>query len=210
MLASDILAPARHTLLDASGVAWADAELLSYLNSGLTELVSRKPDVYPKVGAITLVAGVWQDLPADAVLFLDAITNAAGAGVTVEAPHEFVRVHPTWASDTASANVRYVLFDPRLPTKINVYPPATAGATLTVKYGAVPVRLTATSDAVTVPAWYETALWAFVVAMAYAKNSKRQDMAKFTQFMALFSASVLGNTPAERATAAVIDRAGEV
>lgn len=208
LLASDIIARVRHTLLDASGVAWADAELLSYLNGGLTQLVSLKPDAYPKVASVSLVAGVWQDLPADGVLFLDAIANTSGSGVTVEAAHEFVRVHPDWAAATASANIRYVLFDPRLPTKFNVYPPAATGAALVVKYGAKPDRLTATSDSIAVPDWFETPLWAFAVASAYAKNSKRQDLAKFGQFMGIFTNFVVGNTPSERTTAAIIDPQG--
>lgn len=208
LLGSDIIGFARGTLLDAAGVAWSDAELLQYLNAGLTSLVSMKPDAYPKVVSLALVAGVWQDLPADAVLFLDAIANTAGGSVTVEAAHEFIRVHPGWAADTASANVQYVLFDPRLPTKFSVYPPATAGATVMVKYGAKAARLTATSDSISVPDWYETALWAFVVATALAKNSKRQDLAKTQGFMSTFTQAVIGNTATERNTAAVVDIKG--
>lgn len=208
MLASDIITRARYTLLDSSGVAWDDAEMLSYLNGGLTQLVSLKPDAYPKIASVALAAGVWQDLPADGVLFLDAIANASGSGVTVEATHEFVRVHPEWATAVASASVRYVLFDPRLPTKFNVYPPATAGATLVVKYGAKPDRITALGDSIEVPDWFETPLWAFVVASAYAKNSKRQDLAKFGQFMGVFTNFVVGNTPSERTTAAIVDPQG--
>ena len=72
----------------------------------------------------------------------------------------------------------------------------------------MPTRLAATSSAIGIPDWYETALWAFVVASAYAKNSKRQDLAKTQQFMAMFSQNVLGNTAAERTTAPAADPKG--
>ena len=208
-LASAVIQRARYTLLDESAVAWSNAELYSYLNGGMTQLVSIKPDAYPRVASLTLVAGTWQSLPDDGVLFLDAVQNTAGGFVTVQAAHEFVRVHPTWAADTASANVSYVLFDPRLPTNFNVYPPATAGATLRVKYGAMaePVVPT-TQETVDFPAWYETPLWAFVVGSAYAKNGKRQDLAKFQQFMSMFMQAVAGNTASERSTAPAADPKG--
>lgn len=207
LLASTILARVRYTLIDAAGTAWPDAELLSYLNGGITQIVDLKPDAFPKVGTITLVAGPTQSLPADGVLFLNCIVNHIGEGVTIPPMSEFVRSQPQWTQATAGYT-RYVLVDPRLPKTFFVYPPAVVNDQLQVMYGAIPTRITALSDNIGLADYYETSLWAFVCASAYAKNTKQQDFTKTDEMMKIFTQSVVGNTPIERATATKPDIRG--
>lgn len=207
ILVSDILARVRSTLLDAAAQGWTNTELISYLNGGMTQIVALKPDANPVSLNMALDPGVEQVLPDDGVLFLDCLRNHAGDSVTVEAAHEFVRTHTTWPTDAPGAT-RYVLFDPRFPRTFHVYPPADSGRRLPIFYGALAPRVDATTDEIGLPNTFETALWAFVVGSAYAKNSKRQDLTKADQFMKLFAQSVALNTPAERATAARADPKG--
>lgn len=198
--ATDILTRARYTLLDANKQGWSDDELLSYLNGGMTQVVSLKPDALPIVDLVALDPGVMQELPANGVLLLDAVMNGQGSTVTLQSLHEFSRVHPDWAKD-AEGPTRYVLFDPRLPRHYHVYPQASSGRNVWLKYGIMPDRLDGPNKFIDFADWYETPLWAFVVASAYAKNAQRQNLAKSAQFMAMFTQFVAGNTQAERFTA---------
>lgn len=207
LLASTILARVRYTLIDAAGTAWPDAELLSYLNGGMTQIIDLKPDAFPRVATVTLVGGPIQSLPSDGALFLNCIVNHVGEGVTVQPMSEFVRVQPQW-TQAAAGNTRYVLIDPRLPKTFYVYPPAVNNDPLQVMYGAIPTRLTAISDSVDLADYYETSLWAFTCALAYAKNTKQQDFSKSDEMMKIFTQSVIGNTPIERATATKPDLRG--
>lgn len=188
---NDVVTRARSTLLDASGVAWTDAELISYFNGGLSQIIALKPDAYPVRSSVTLVSGVAQPLPTGGILFMGANYNDTGASVTVQPFDEFIRVHPTWFTDPAGS-VRYVLFDPRTPRLFYVYPKATAGDALNIIYGGSPPRVTALNDGIGLLDYWENALWAFVCALAYAKNSKRQDFAKSDEMMKLFMQTVGG------------------
>lgn len=208
VLASDVLTRARSTLLDAGKVAWSDAELISYLNSGMTQVVSLKPNAYPKAATLTLAAGVAQALPADGVMFLDCSRNGDGNMVTVTNVHEIARVHVNWAAEAPSSPL-CVMLDPRFPRIFYVYPPSPASHGLPVVYGAIPPRVAVLSDPISLVDTYETALWAFVCSMAYAKNSKRQDFAKADEMMKLFTQTVTGNVVVERATTSKPDIKGE-
>lgn len=207
LTAATVTDRARSTLLDQSGVSWTDSELVSYINGAMTQIVALKPDALPKRITITLVSGAPQTIPSDGVLFMGAPVNSAGGSVTMHSFEEFVRVHPTWGADTAGAP-RCVLFDPRLPTGFYVYPRALAGDTLVIWYGALPDRVASTGGTIDLPDYYETALWAYVCALAYAKNSKRQDFAKSDEMMKLFMQSVAGVTPPQHALGARPDVKG--
>jgi len=209
--ASAIITPVRATLLDATGVTWTDAELIGYLNAGVTQLVGLKPDANSVENDVDLVPGVAQALPANGVLFMDCIRNSTGNRVTVQPIHEFVRTHPTWARDAADINTVYVLFDPRLPRNFWVWPPAPSddGMHLPVMYGATPTRIAALTDEIGVPDYWEFALGAFVLARAYAKNSRRHDIVKSKEFMDRFLTLVGGTTQTERLMAGRADVEGK-
>jgi hypothetical protein len=181
----------REQLFDPEpGVGWANAELIGYLNSAMTRTIAAKMDAYPVIREISLEPGVVQSLPDDGCLFIDCLYNQAGNAVTLQAAHEFIRVKPDWAAASASNEVNYVLFDPRLPRQFHVSPPASSGATLTCMFGAFPPRITSVTDEVLMPDQYETALQTFMVARALAKASARQDLSKATAFMAEFERMV--------------------
>lgn len=177
----------REQLFDPEpGVGWNNDELIGYLNAGITRILLTKLDAYPVVREVSLEPGVVQQLPDDGVVFIDALFNASGGGVTLQAAHELVRVRPTWAAEAASLDVNYVLFDPRLPRQFMVSPPAASGASLTCLFGATPPRITAVGDDVLMPDQYEAALQTFMIGRALAKASTRQDLQKSQAFMTDF------------------------
>lgn len=179
MLASDLLTPARHTLLDASGVAWTDAELLVYLNEAIRESVAVKPDIYPVNGEIPLVAGIVQSLPTGGVLLID-ITHNTGTGRTVSVVDLALlqEANRFWPAATQQAEVENFAVDPRTPRKFLVSPPNNGLGKVFGTYGGTPEALTAVGDTFPLLDVYQPAMTAYVIGRAYAKNSKRQDLAK--------------------------------
>ncbi len=179
MLASDIISPARHTLLDASGVTWADAELLAYVNEAIRDSVAVKPDIYPVSGEIPLVPGIVQNLPAGGVLLID-ITHNTGTGrtVTVVDLPLLQEANRFWPAATQQAEVENFAVDPRTPRKFLVSPPNNGAGQVFGTYGSTPATLTATTDTFPLMDIYQPAITSYVIGRAYAKNSKRQDLAK--------------------------------
>lgn len=179
MLASDILTPARHTLLDAGAVAWTDAELLTYLNEAIRDSVAAKPDIYPVSGEIRLVAGIVQSLPAGGVLLID-ITHNTGTGrtVTVTDLALLQEANRFWPAATQQAEVENFAVDPRTPRKFLVSPPNNGAGQVYGTYGGTPAAITVPGGTFPLLDIYQPAITAYVIGRAYAKNSKRQDLAK--------------------------------
>lgn len=179
MLASDILTPARHTLLDASGVAWTDAELIAYLNEAIRDSVAAKPDIYPVSGEIRLVAGIVQSLPTGGVLLIDITHNTdTGRTVSVVDLPLLQEANRFWPAATQQAEVENFAVDPRTPRKFLVSPPNNGAGQVYGTYGGAPATLTALGDTFPLLDIYQPAITAYVIGRAYAKNSKRQDLAK--------------------------------
>jgi len=209
LTANTIVARVRQTLLDpAPGGTWIDDELIAHLNAGIAQLIALKPDALPTETDVVMVAGVAQSLGTNGVLFMDCLRNAAGNKVTVQPIHEFVRVRAGWAQDAQSANTEYVLFDPRLPRTFWVYPPAISETHLPVLQGTQPARVAALTDPIGVPDQWESALWTYVVACAYAKDGTRQDLEKTREFMKMFTDWINANTQVVRAMGAKSDIEG--
>ena len=186
---------AREMLFDpAPGAGWNDDELIGHLNAAITRIVLTKLDAYPVIREIALEPGVVQSLPDDGCLFIDALFNTAGGFVTVQPAHEYIRINPTWAAASASPDVSYVLFDPRVPRQFHVSPPAASGASLTCMFGAFPPRITSAGDDVLMPDQYEAAIQTFMVSRALAKDSVRQDLPKSQALMNDFVAMINGRT----------------
>lgn len=179
MLVSDIIAPARYTLLDVSGVACSDAELVVYLNEAIRDSVAAKPDIYPVTGEIPLVPGIVQALPVGGVLLIDITHNAdTGRTVSVVDLPLLQEANRFWPAATQQSEVENFAVDPRTPRKFLVSPPNNGAGRVHGTYGGTPAALTATTDTFPLLDLYQPAMTAYVISRAYAKNSKRQDLAK--------------------------------
>ena len=207
LLASDIAFRARSTLLDPSGNYWTDAEILSYIIGATNQIIAIKPDAVTNNVALTLSPGVVQLLPTNATTLSRVIANGAGTPVVIESMAEFARTNPNWVGASPGPTQR-VFYDPRTPQPFWVFPQASSGMTLVALIGIFPTAPTSLSGTVNLPNWYDAALWAFVVGMAYAKNSKRQDMVKSKFFMDLFFQFMGVVVPGAEVAAAKIDDKG--
>lgn len=183
--ASDLILKARVTLIDGNANTWPDDELLGYLIMGVNKACALLQDLYVTVTTHALVPGMRQYLPEGGLILIDATTNGDGAPVTQQALTELARVQREWAA-APGGQPEFFIYDKRAPKTFMVWPPADSGATIELIVGAEPPAFSY-SDELPISAWFETALWAFVVGMALAKNTARQDLTKTGLYMGIFS-----------------------
>lgn len=186
--ASTLIGQVRTTLIDTNAQTWTDDELLGYLVMAVNKACALLLDLYVTVVDHALEPGMRQSLPEDGLILIDATTNGNGAPVTQQALTELARVQRTWAAATPG-QPEFFIYDKRAPLTFMVWPPAASGASIELVIGALPPAFTS-SDEIPISQWFDSALWAFVCAMALAKNTNRQDLTKTAQFMAVFNADL--------------------
>jgi hypothetical protein len=180
----EILDSASTTLLDALRRTWTRNDLLGYLNEALRATAFLKPDMYPVQAFVGLVAGIAQDLPpAGVALFNITHNEASGRSVSQTDLAILQEENRFWPAATKQVDIENFAADPRTPRKFYVFPPNNGAGSVFATYGAVPAPLTGSSgEAIPVPDSYQYALTCFVLAKAYAKNSKRQDLTKTASY----------------------------
>lgn len=206
--AAEVVNTARLTLQDPAAVTWSDAELLDYLTKACRAVALIKPDATAKTATLALVAGVVQTLPSDASMFLEATHNVVGStpGAAVRLIDRLRLTHTNrnWSAAVgASVTVIHVMHDKTNPTQFFCYPYNTGTGKLSVIYSAQVAAIAATGTTLPVLDVYTPALHLYVVALAYAKNTKRGDLAKFQQFLAAFFSMFGMRTPLQMAEAPV-------
>jgi hypothetical protein len=176
--AATIIDSATTTLLDPSGRTWPASEKLGYLNEALRATAFVKPDMYVVQVSVTPVAGEQQALPADGVALIDIPRNTGGRVITQVDKGLLDESNRFWPAATREVVVEHFTEDPRNPRKYVLYPPNTGTGTIDLIYGAVPPQVMYPTEEIDIPASYEAPLIQYVLARCYAKNSKRQDLAK--------------------------------
>jgi hypothetical protein len=181
--AATILDEAASLLLDRTHRTWPAADLLGYLNEAMRTTAFVKPDFYTVQNFVTLVAGVLQNLPADGVALLKITRNASGRIVTQVDEGLLDEASRFWPAGTQETVIEHYTADPRNPRRFTVFPPSDGTSSIELLYGAVPPQIMYPEEELPVPSSYHTALLNFVLAKAYSKNSKRQDLTKSSGFM---------------------------
>lgn len=201
VLVTTIIERVAKTLIDDSMVGWTEAELYDYFNAGQSAVVNAKPDAYTKQELVALAAGVVQQTPADCVSLFAIYYNSNGATVNQVGLDLLNQANRLWPARTPDAIVDEYIIDQRNPLRYLVNPPNDGTGEVMMLYGADPPAAAAgsPSTAMALPDIYQNALWAFTLSLAYAKNTKRQDLAKATSYMQLFNQFV-----GIRATAQVV------
>jgi hypothetical protein len=201
MLASRVISRVRRTLIDEDAVTWTDAQLLDYLSAAERLVCSIKPDEYVKRETVTLVAGVDQELPDDGLSLFEVLRNASGRAVNLVGKDLLDNTDATWAANTPSDTITEYCADHRSPRLFYVNPPATTSAQVVLLYGALPPALSTVGDTLTVSDVLENALWGYTIALAYAENTKRQDLGKSNQWMAFATQNVAGRETTQKTAA---------
>jgi hypothetical protein len=158
---------------------------LGYLNEALRATAFVKPDMYTVQTDFTPAAGVLQTLPSDGVALLDITQNLTGRKRSITQVDEGLLEEASrfWPAATQQAEVEHFTADPRNPRRFRVFPPADGTGSVQILYGAVPPQLVYDAEDIPVADSFQTALTNFVLSRAYAKNSKKQDLAKSSFYM---------------------------
>lgn len=181
MQASTPIDEVRGILLDATGTAYQNSELLTWLNEALRATSNVKRDFYVKQGAIDLVAGVVQELPSDGLTVIDLIYNNHTGKVCTQCDMELLQEsNRFWPADDPQENVENWAINPKNPRRFYVTPPNTGGSGVALmgSYGAVPPEITDVGDDLSVTDDNQPILVNFMLARAYSKSSKRYDPTK--------------------------------
>lgn len=178
--AQTIITKARYALADPNAVRWTDAELLAWLKVAVVAVVNVRPDAAVVTADLTLVDGTKQSLPSGATALIDVPRNTGGRAIRKTSATLLDTQRPTWHTDTTGAVKNYI-YDPRTPRIFYVYPKATAGDQVEVKYQATPTAMASVSDNVPIDDTYEPVLLDGVLWRAYAKDAEYASSAALAQ-----------------------------
>jgi hypothetical protein len=212
--ASTVIAQIRLTMNDPASPptggnpAFADSELLSYVDEAQKIVCQIKPDAYTVFETIPLAAGAMQALPIAGnsgslpvgTQVIDIYSNGAD-GSTVQMidreslDHKGLSVPYGWqATAGEQALVRRWFYDERIPKQFMVSPANNGSGTLNCQYAAVPPALTSDATDLVVDDTYLAALHAIGVAFCYGKQTARYDAQKFQAFMQQGVSLITGRT----------------
>ncbi len=195
--ASTILDSAATTLLDVAHRTWSADELLGYLNEAQRATAAARPaDFYVVEEDMVLQAGIVQALPDNGILLIDIPRNSQSlpSGVLNPSFRVITQVDKTlqdeadrfWPIGTPQTEVEHYTFDPRNPRRFTVYPPNDGTGSINIVYGAYAPEVMYDTEDLVCPDNYQTPLINFILAKAYSKNSKRQDLVKTGSYMQMW------------------------
>lgn len=185
--ASVILDQAASLLLDTAHRTWSADDLLDYLNEAMRMTAGAKADFYTVQEFVDLVPGLLQELPGDGVAVMNVTRNSsANGGRIVTQVDESLLAESArfWPAATTVTQIEHYTADPRSPRRFKVFPPAALGASVEVLYSTTPPQVMYAAEVLPVSEVYQSPLTDFVLAKAYMKNTKRQDLTKSSGFMA--------------------------
>lgn len=186
MLMSVIVDGVRTTLIDTSGVAWSNTELVGYGNEAIKTICHVKKDAYTVRDYIPLVAGTRQQLPAGGIAVLEAAENeASGRACTLVDRGLLDENNRFWPAATRETDAQHWAADPRDPTRFDVTPPNDGNGSLEMLYGAVPDDV-ALGEAIPIADTYQRAIECFILSRALAKRTRRQNPGQADAYMAEF------------------------
>jgi hypothetical protein len=204
VLASVIIDKAAKQLFDLNNIKWTRAELLSWLNDGMRQIVLIQPSGSSTTVSIKLNAGTRQSIPSDGWLLLQIYRNM---GTTGSAPGRAIRIisrevldgfNPNWHTDTPSAEVRNYIYDVQDQLAFYVYPPNTGTGYIELNYSAQPTNLTAESQAIPIFDVFQSALVDYILYRACGKNADYAPGVQLAQgYLATFTSAVQGKSQSE-------------
>ncbi|WYK05486.1 DUF6682 family protein [Cereibacter sphaeroides f. sp. denitrificans] len=186
--AKDVMKAASTTLQDGGAIRWTPPELLEYLNAGMREIVTRKPNAVSETRELTLVQGTKQELPADCTILADVTYNTVAPKTAIRALANRTLMDaqiPGWQdTDTLPFNktVRHVIHSMNDPRSFHVVPGNDGTGKIEAVVGVMPAPVAAPAGAAaldidaytnTVPMQdvWRNALENFVLYRAFSKDA---------------------------------------
>lgn len=203
--AQEIINKVQIQLQDTTGIRWPDStELLGWLNDGQREVLVFKPNANVVNASVQLVAGTKQALPADGIQLIDVVRNMGSNGTT---PGNAIRIAmreildaqaPNWHTETPSATTKHYMYTPLDPKRFYVYPPSNAAGHVELVYSAIPAKVAALNNTITIDDIYSNVLVDYVLYRAYSKDTDyAANPARASACQAAYTASLTGKTQAE-------------
>lgn len=205
---SVVVNEARGILIDASKVTWSDPTLIGFLNEFGRTTALVKHDFYTVREAISLVAGTDQELlqtedGLTPVALLDVTRNVASRRVITQCDKALLdECNRFWPADDQVLDVENFAVNVKEPVRFYITPPNNGYGSVHGVIGAVPAEVTALTDDWPVSEQYQAPAVNFVLARAYAQNTKRQDLTKAGYYdqkwgalIGLKSQTQIANTP---------------
>lgn len=196
--AKQVIDSAVEVLHDDAGVRWPRADLLGYLNDGQREVLLYRPDASTALVNHTLAAGFLQTLPAQAIRLMDVKCNVSGRACKLAKRDSLDDQRPSWRTDPSSATIKAWTYDERDPKRFEVWPPATAFASLRLLISVPPADVLSESAAISLDDMYKGPLVSYIIHRAYLRDSEDAAMESLSQGMySLMVQQLTGRTAAE-------------
>jgi hypothetical protein len=202
--AKTIIDKAAIQLIDLANIRWTRAELLSWLNDGMRQIVLIQPSATSTTAAVKLAAGTRQTLPSGGWLLLQMYRNMGTSGST---PGRAIRLvsrelldnfNPDWHTAAAAAEVRNYIYDTQDQTAFYVYPPNTGTQYIEMNYSAQPTDLADENNVIPIFDIYQSALTDYILYRACSKDAEYAPGLQLAQgYMATFVAAVQGKAGTE-------------
>jgi len=202
--AQTIINKAAIQLTDIANVRWTRAELLSWLNDGMRQIVTMQPSASSTTVSKLLTAGTRQTLPSDGWLLLQIYRNM---GTTGSAPGRAIRIVsrevldgfiPNWHSEIPKAEVKNYIYDTQDQLAFYVYPPNTGTQYIEVNYSAQPVNLTTESQVIPLFDVFQSALVDYILYRACSKDAEYAPGLQLAQgYMSTFYSAIQGKAQTE-------------
>lgn len=193
LVAEDLIATIRKTTLDGAANSYSDDELMAFLTEAQRSAANDKTDFYVRNVEVQLVAGELQTLPDDGVQLLDIPNNAVANGgrvITLVQRDVLAECSRFWPAGTRQAQVEHFTYDPRDLKHFKVFPPNNGNGAVQMEYGAIPPAIVATDQELVVSESAQATLVNYALAKCYAVSSKKQDLTKFSGYMAEYRQSL--------------------
>lgn len=206
-LASAIITSVRVTLVDPSpGVTWTDAMLLMLLNEGERNACVLRPDLLTTRGPISMVTGVHQSVPAGSTGLMRLDENEVGKTSTRLVDSALLDVaNRSWPAATPESAVQEYCVDAKDRKRFRVLPPNDGTGSVVGLYGISPTPIPAVTSPINLDDAQDLMLKHFVLAEAYAADTKRKDMQRAAFYRASFE-KMLGINA--QSTAAILPKYG--
>ena len=171
------------TLSDESHTRWSRSMLRTYASQAMREIVSLVPRANSVSEVVTLDAGPEQTIPADAMRYLGAVRNMVDANTPGTHVNDVLkdvqdRFNPSWPSAQPSSTIKEVMYEPVMPDRFWVFPPASTGTLLEIRLSKKPTEIADANetDEIDIGAEYEEAL---VLGFLYRAFRINTDAASF-------------------------------
>ena len=199
--AKSIIQRVVETANDKTSVHWSVNELVRYLNDGMRDIATVRPEAFSLTASMAAAAGASQSIPAGGIKLIDIPHNGtpAAPGTTVYKceKRELDNVNSSWLTKTAVAAAVNWAPNESDPKKFWVYPPLIAASNITITYCALPTDVNEATDYTTfadlpttelpIQVQHANALADYILFRQYSKDSSDAgNMARAGNHLTLF------------------------